>query len=280
MRELSNQEFKRIIHLLNNEHVHCTFAYSVIEERQPGRIFVDDPINPSSCLICCKSGKYLVCGNTDNDTFNEFLDDYLYNRKNHGRYFDLYSSSKAWTKKLNKILFDNAAKLSRQLFNLDYSNLDSLSKCELLLPDHFELRRMDEDLFIKYANEIDDSYFNLWGTAENFIRNGFGFCILKDNEFVSVCNTYYVKDSSAEIDIITLNGFRNQGFAVMTCTAFIKHCIEHNINPIWDCDNGNKESKNLAKKLGFKSVETYEMFWWHENKRFVDIYLNNYNYTT
>ncbi|GKU30029.1 hypothetical protein CFB3_21360 [Clostridium folliculivorans] len=66
----------------------------------------------------------------------------------------------------------------------------------------------------------------------------------------------------------------------MTCTAFIRYCIKHNINPIWDCDNGNEESKNLAKKLGFKSVETYQMHWWHENKRFVDIYLKNYNYTT
>lgn len=280
MRELSTHEFKRVIILLNNEKVHCTFAYSVIEEKQPGRIFVDDIISPSSCLICCKSGKYLVCGSTDNDAFNKTLDDYLYNRKNHGCYFDLYSSSEAWIKKLDEILFDNAAKLSRQLFNFDYSKPSSLSKYEIQLPDHFELRRMDENLFIKYANEIDESYFNLWGTAENFITNGFGFCILKDNEFVSVCNTYYVKDGSAEIDIITLNNFRNQGFALMTCTAFINHCIKHNINPIWDCDNGNEESKNLAKKLGFKSVETYQMHWWHENKRFVDIYLNNYNYTT
>lgn len=89
MEELKKGEFNNVIQLLNQEKVHCTFAYAVTEGRQPGRIYVDNLLQPKSCLITCRSGKYLVAGDTNNTTFNEFLSDYLYNRENHSNYFDL-----------------------------------------------------------------------------------------------------------------------------------------------------------------------------------------------
>ncbi|MBU3127863.1 GNAT family N-acetyltransferase [Clostridium tagluense] len=138
---------------------------------------------------------------------------------------------------------------------------------------------MDAILFEKYVKEMDSSYKELWESGSNFISNGFGFCILKDGEFVSVCNTYYVKQGSAEIDITTSDKFRKQGFALITCLAFIEHCVKNNIKPIWDCDEGNENSKSLAIKLGFNSIENYQMHWWHENKKNIDGYLKKFNYS-
>ncbi len=54
--------------------------------------------------------------------------------------------------------------------------------------------------------------------------------------------------------------------------------MENNIKPLWDCDAGNEASNSLAVKLGFEIKETYQMHWWHENKKFVDSYLKNFNY--
>jgi len=279
VKELKKSEFNKVTQLLNQEKVHCTFAYAVAEGKQPGRIYADNPIDPKSCLITCKSGKYLVAGETNNTSFNEFISSFLYNKENHSCYFDIYSSSHAWVIKLDQILGDNAAKLSRQLFEWDFSNLSSVSMGSEILPEGFELKEMDASLFEKYTGEMDSSYNDLWETPDNFVSNGFGFCILKDNEFVSVCNTYYVRKGFAEIDIVTKDEFRGQGFAVAACSKFIKHCVENNIKPLWDCDNGNENSKKLAVKLGFKSVETYQMHWWHENKSFVDSYLKKFKYS-
>lgn len=278
MRELKKSEFSNIVKLLNEEKVHCTFAYSVAEGKQPGRIFVDNPVEPKCCLLTCKSGKYLVAGCTSNIGFNEFLKVFLLQKENHSNYFDLYSSSKEWVMKVDDILGDNAAKLSRQVFSWDYENLSAISKWSERLPEGFELRKMDGVLFQKYTKEMDSSYMDLWETEDNFLSNGFGFCILKDGDFVSVCNTYYVRQGYAEIDIVTKSEYRQQGFALATCAEFIEYCVSNNIKPVWDCDNGNENSKNLAKKLGFKSVETYEMHWWHKNKTFVEEYLKKYKY--
>jgi RimJ/RimL family protein N-acetyltransferase len=280
MIELKSSEFNNVVQVLDNERMHYTFAYAVVEGKQPGRIYADNNIEPTCCLIVCKSGKYLVAGDTNNTGFNEFLSDYLYDRENHSNYFDLYSSSQKWIFKLDELLADNAAKLSRQLFRWNYLRLSSIPNFSEMLPEGFELKRMDADLFVKYSKEIDSSYINLWGSPNNFVSNGFGFCIMKDNEFVSICNTYYVRQGFAEIDIITKEQFRKQGFALITCSEFIKHCVNNNIKPIWDCDDGNKRSKALAEKLGFQSVETYQMHWWHENKSFVENYLKKFNYQT
>lgn len=278
MKELKNCEFDKVIKLLDLEKVHCTFAYAVIEGKQYGKVYVDNCIEPKSCFIVCKSGKYLVSGDTNNAVFNEFLEGYLKNKENHVRYFDLYSSSQEWISKIDDMLGDNAAKLRRQLFKWDKLNSEVILKDDIRIPDGFELRKMDETLFEKYTKEMDSSYKDLWKTSNNFILNGFGFCILKDNEFVSACNTYYVRDGVVEIDIVTKDQYRKQGFAVITCSEFIKHCLLNNIEPVWDCDDGNEESKKLAVKLGFNSAENYEMHWWHENKSFVDGYLKKFNY--
>jgi RimJ/RimL family protein N-acetyltransferase len=280
MIELKSSEFNNVVQVLDNERMHYTFAYAVVEGKQPGRIYADNNIEPTCCLIVCKSGKYLVAGDTNNTGFNEFLSDYLYDRENHSNYFDLYSSSQKWIFKLDELLADNVAKLSRQLFRWNYLRLSSIPNFSEMLPEGFELKRMDADLFVKYSKEIDSSYINLWGSPNNFVSNGFGFCIMKDNEFVSICNTYYVRQGFAEIDIITKEQFRKQGFALITCSEFIKHCVNNNIKPIWDCDDGNERSKALAEKLGFQSVETYQMHWWHENKSFVENYLKKFNYQT
>lgn len=278
MIKLKKSEFTNVANLLIKDKVYCTFAYAVVEGKQPGKIYADNNINPSSCLILCKSGKYLVAGDTSNTAFNEFLSDYLYDSNNHNRYFDLYSSSKDWIREIDEILLDNAAKLSRQLFYLDSSNFYNILDINTILPEGFELKKLDSDLFEKYSGEMDNSYCDLWESSNNFIKNGFGFCILKNNEFVSVCNTYYVREGFAEIDIVTNKKFRNKGFALITCAEFIKHCLQNNITPVWDCDDGNEASKNLAKKLGFRSIETYQMHWWHQNRSFVEEYLNKFNY--
>jgi RimJ/RimL family protein N-acetyltransferase len=278
LRELKNSEFGNVIQLLNQEKVHYTFAYAVAEGKQPGGIYVDNHIEPTCCLITCRSGKYLVAGDTSNTAFNEFISNYLCNKENHSNYFDLYSSSLNWRIKIDEILGDNAAKLSRQLFQWDNSNLSSISKWSQMLPEGFELKKMDTVLFEKYVREMDPSYMDLWETPNYFVSSGFGFCILKDNDFVCVCNTYYVRQGFAEIDIVTKDEYRKQGFALLACSEFIKYCVANNINPIWDCDNGNENSKSLAIKLGFKSAETYQMHWWHENKSCIDNYLKNFNY--
>jgi RimJ/RimL family protein N-acetyltransferase len=134
-------------------------------------------------------------------------------------------------------------------------------------------------LFKIICDEVDASYRNLWGSAENFIINGFGYCLLSEGNIASTCNTYYCGSNYAEIDVSTLQQFRNRGYAQVTCSAFIERSKKLGLIPVWDCDAGNKPSNRLAIKLGFKKLGTYEMLWRHENQEAIDSYLKRYNYS-
>lgn len=277
MRELKKNEFDIVEQLFHDANVHHIFAFSVVEGKQPGRIFIDNNINPTCCLIVSNSGKYLVAGDAKNIIFNGFLLEYLSKHDNHNHYYDLYNSSNEWIEKIDEILSDNAVRLNRNLYQWDKSKLSSIINWSIRLPESYELRKLDEYLFEKYVNEMDSSYSQLWESASRFIQNGFGFCILKDGEFISICNTYYVKQGFAEIDIVTKKEYRSQGFATIVCSAFIKFCVEDGIMPLWDCDAGNESSKKLAEKLGFKCIDEYQMHWWHEDKNVISNYLKKFN---
>ena len=53
------------------------------------------------------------------------------------------------------MLGDNAAKLSRQLFQWDNSKLSPMLISSQIIPEGFELKKIDTTLFEKYAREMD-----------------------------------------------------------------------------------------------------------------------------
>lgn len=101
-----------------------------------------------------------------------------------------------------------------------------------------------------------------WRTDKNFLEKSFGYVLFKDSEVVSVCFANNMNGSLREIDIFTSEDFRGKGYAVHTCSAFIDHCLEHNLRPLWETVNLNKSSCRLAEKLGFELSFEYPMYVW------------------
>jgi RimJ/RimL family protein N-acetyltransferase len=168
--------------------------------------------------------------------------------------------------------------LYRTSFTFNESKFQYLRNWRDKIPKDFVIKRIDSTLFEKYKKEMDPLYNLLWSSTEDFLQDGFGFCILKDNQFASVCISFS-RDESAEIDILTVEKYRRNGFATLTCAAFIEHCLEHNLVPNWDCDAGNQLSIQLASKLGFEKNNDFPMLWWHENKDVITNYLKKYGYS-
>jgi len=55
----------------------------------------------------------------------------------------------------------------------------------------------------------------------------------------------------------TGKGFRRRGLAALTCTAFIRHCLERGLLPTWDTDDDNEPSLLLARTLGFRETAPF-----------------------
>ena len=132
-----------------------------------------------------------------------------------------------------------------------------------LIPEGFEVRRIDSEIASRLqANLITAGvgpwFDQVWGNISEFLNGGFGFiaeCEVEGAPFLaSNCRSWSVQGGVASIQVSTRAAFRGQGLAVLVCSAFIEHCLEHGLTPEYSCEEENSASAALALKLGFVPV--------------------------
>ncbi|WP_316572403.1 GNAT family N-acetyltransferase [Neobacillus sp. YIM B06451] len=273
MIELTKSEFGIVSNLINETEYEVIFAHAVLDQNQPGRIFTDNIENPTVALFASKGGHYFLVGNPHNDDFNNSLFQFLMNQNNHWVFFDLYTFSSEWSEKISTFLQDHVIKVKRTGFSFNPERFSTLPSWKENIPDGFEMKEMDEALFDQYQNEMDNHFKMLWDSPVDYVKKGFGYCLLYEGRFASVCNCYYIGGGYAALDIITANEFQNKGLATLTSMAFIKKCLERDLIPSWECQADNLPSYKLASKLGFDKQDEFHIFWWHKNKKVLENYM-------
>lgn len=277
MIELRKEDYQIVTHLLARSGQPHVFAYSVVDQIQSGKVYVDRVSAPACCLILSDSGKYLVVGSETDSLFTQSVVTFLGNPELHKGHYDLYVSDPHLLDYIRTSLYGRAVQLTRTRYELDDEG-SLASRSDSLADPTYRLTEMDAALYTKYQTAIDASYKLLWRSPENFLSNGFGYCVTVEGEIASACNTYYRGAQYAEIDIMTLNPYRNQGLAQVACSAYIDRCRQDGLTPVWDCDAGNAPSNRLAAKIGFKPIASYDMLWWHADPKVMESYLKSYKY--
>ena len=73
MKELGQSQYKIILPLLKEIDFETAFSYSIVENRQKGRIFVDTVINPGVALFWHYCGFAYLAGDPDKSDFDFFF---------------------------------------------------------------------------------------------------------------------------------------------------------------------------------------------------------------
>jgi hypothetical protein len=105
-----------------------------------------------------------------------------------------------------------------------------------------------------------------YGTKKNFLNKAFAFCIIKDEQICCECYATFCAKNYLELGVLTTEKMRKQGFALTTCLKAIDESINRGFTPTWSCDKDNKESVNLAERLGFHSPMEYEFLYFPQKK--------------
>lgn len=255
MNELGIEEFDRVKPLLMGTNCKLVFPYSVLEGKQPGKVFVDSMEHPQSVFIAHRGGNHYIAGSKDNDDFNQSMIRYLHKQQNHTSPFvDVFPGSEEWRKLLeNK--FRYTSKSDRYGFVWENNRV----KGTLNIPAGFSLRKVNEGLLDMYS-DIDRDYKRLWRSSKEYVKHGGGFCLLYYGQITAICNSIYVGNGHAEMDIITAKRFRGRGFGRLVATAFIKNCQKSDIKPYLEASVDNKASIHLAHSLGFEKDQDYVMY--------------------
>ncbi len=247
--ELAPEEFAGVLPLYHATDLRFPLISAVLERRQRGQVFRDQ----RSALVVNNFGFMFYAGETS-ENFDTSLRGIFETASGiKPSYLLWYSPPAGWQQYLN----ERSARLRERVrFEFRGGSVREPVAC----PAGLEMRRLDAELIPKtkkFGLEIDSRF---WSSARDFETNGLGYCILKDDEVVSVCYAAAISEQLAEVDVVTDEPFRGQGLAGIVSRQFIRECLAWEIRPTWDCFAYNTGSLRLAEKLGFAEVRRYPFY--------------------
>jgi len=265
--ELDKAAFNKCRKLINEQgHIE---AIAVVDNINPGRIFVDDVNAPTSGIIWLGNNDgFIFFGNEQNERFNNELNDFINNviipeaKKVQLKWFEGIGNHEKWNKVIEKA-FDHRklGKWKQKVYSLQKNEYKGMVEPEI--EQEYKLVKMSYSLFENDNNSIKNIEFlqskisEFWVSTESFLSSGIGYCILYQNEIVSVCFSGFVAGNIHCIDIETLEAHQRKKLAQKTAHCFVEDCIEKNMVPYWDCMEMNKASVAVAENIGLRNVFNY-----------------------
>jgi RimJ/RimL family protein N-acetyltransferase len=140
-------------------------------------------------------------------------------------------------------------------------DINHLRKLKESLPNVYTLHRVDSELLDNLADKMMGYHITqFFDSKEDFLKNGFGFCIKHEGRVVSMASTFTPYSNAIEIEIDTFDSpeYRRKGLATVVGAALIEYALENCLTPNWDAQT--QISVKLAQKLGYTNPEPYEAF--------------------
>lgn len=166
-----------------------------------------------------------------------------------------------WGSLIEECYGEKAEKVSRYAIKKEPGIFDRAHLEQVVsgLPEGFELRLMDEEIFRKCEKEDWSRDFTAqFEDIGMFQELGLGAFILKDGELVSGASTYSSYHGGIEIEIGTKKPYRRKGLAYVCGARLILECLDKNLYPSWDARN--LWSVALAEKLGYHYSHAYTTY--------------------
>lgn len=259
--ELNKQDYEKVRPLYNELNYHLT-GRAVIEGTSPGRIYVDNVSEPKTAFICSVEGYYLV-GDPDNADFNQALANLIHKPqeaiRDEENAINLAVYPQNWEQHLSTLFPERAPFIEPRR---KYLCTRLRVNWKELLPDGYAVHRIDRSLLERLGDNMPKHPLgwiqNNWGGRENFLKHGFGFCVLHGDRMVSWCIADCVRGDQCEVGIHTLLKYRKRGLATIAVAATVDYCFSNGYTAVgWHCSDDNVGSWKTAEKVGFVKERDY-----------------------
>ncbi len=266
--ELIRSDFYKCKDLLNEQGQ--LEARAVVEGINTGRIFVDDIEFPSSGLIWLGNNDgFFFIGNEKNEEFNTELNHFIDTviipeaRKVGLTWFEGIGNHHKWDETIKRV-FENRhlGNWKQRIYTVQKD--DYQDSFEPSVDKEYHIVKISETFFnnsnqsIKNIDFLHSKILEFWISAEDFFNKGIGYCVVCENEIVSICFSGFVVDNVHCIDIETSEKHQGKKLAQKVAFTYVKDCLENHLVPYWDCMDSNKPSIAVAEKIGFRNVLNYK----------------------
>lgn len=164
--------------------------------------------------------------------------------------------NEAWAKLIEEC-FPTAKRVTRYAIKKNtIFNTDLLRKNVSMLPEGYELKKIDADLYDKcLSTPVSADFVSSFDDKEQYLSLGRGMVITKDGNIVAGASSYTRYLEGIEIEVDTIPDERRKHLATVACSALILSCLEEGLYPSWDAQN--MDSVHLAEKLGYEFDHEY-----------------------
>lgn len=246
MLQLSPEAFLQVSHLFDPAMPNSTVLFSTLEQRTPGRVFVDDPDMPQRAVVVADYRRWTFLGGT----FDQSSLDHDLVLLQSMTDFELI-----WPAWLGNHLTPPTHYID-VIERIEFFDRTHSADKVPRLPSDSTFRFMDADLFKRCL--WHDVVVSATGTTANFLANCVGICLVRGDDIL--CEAYGVFRGAGrqEIGTITHPVHRRQGYAVVTCEQLLRRCENQGLAAYWSCDASNTGSIKTARDLGFKTQRAYQ----------------------
>jgi GNAT superfamily N-acetyltransferase len=234
---------------------------SVLTGILPGRIYVDDPVSPTSAvLIPSNQYRVYVGGEPSADLLAEVVH-LVYQPSLAQRYwFMVHYSSDAWKPTIELALQGLGTSMSlRHYYRLTEPSLPPSSplKDPIVVVAPID-QTLVEDASVVNRDLLIDEIHSESPSLEYFFLQHFGYCALDGRQLVGWCLAEYHYQDRCELGIETIEAYQRQGIATHVASAVITRAFAEGATQIgWHCWASNIPSIATALKLGFHKEIDY-----------------------
>ena len=222
-----------------------------------GEAYVKSWEDPKAALIV--SAEYSFFGGDPESSDAEYLVEHFFDVAGTDSSTAIFPDHRPeWEQTLNAYKGNNPESVPRfGIVQKDYDfDLDMLREYAASLPEGYEMKDFDEDLYDQAMSEKwSEEFCEGFASAEDFLTRGIGVAAVKDGKLVGGISTQTVYDGGAELQLATREDHRQKGIAVACAAAIIIKCTERGMRPCWDA--ANLISKRIALKLGYEYKGEY-----------------------
>jgi len=171
----------------------------------------------------------------------------------------LTTRDRHWTELIERA-YPDAKKVTRYAIRKDTRfDVNSLKKNLLLLPNGYELKEIDAELYDKcLASPVTADFVSSFHSKAAYLRDGRGVVVVRNGEIVSGASSYSRYREGIEIEVDTVEAERRKHLALIACSALILRCLDEGLYPSWDAQN--MVSVRLAEKLGYQFDHEYTAY--------------------
>lgn len=268
IQELNQAEFYKCKTLLND--VGHLEAKAVIEGNNPGRVFVDHLDAPKAGLIWLGNyDGFFFIGDEENELFHQEINDFMDTtiipeaRQLNLTNFIVIGNHSRWDKTIEKFFAHrHMQKFNQNVYRLEHHKEHD----EPPIKRDYHVMKITKDLFLNQKNSIENIGFlhskiaGFWSSTEDFFDKGIGYSVINQNKIVSLCFSGFVAGNVHGLDMETIKEHQGNKLGQMAASSVVDECVSKGMIPYWDCEEANKPSNAIAKKIGLEKSFSYNVY--------------------